>query len=146
MSLIKKWFLGLLLIPAFSFAQKPEVFSVSDQAIRGFDPVAYFTEGHPTEGQKQYRYRWNNATWYFSSEKNLKLFISDPEKFAPQYGGWCAYGMAKGYKAKTEPEAWSIAGGKLYLNYSTGIRDDWNAKQSEYISAADKNWPTVRFR
>ncbi|MBX7141495.1 MAG: YHS domain protein [Chitinophagales bacterium] len=146
MPLINKWFLCLLLIPAFSLAQKPEVFSVSDQAIRGFDPVAYFTEGYPAEGLKQFHYRWNNSNWYFSSEKNLKLFIADPEKFAPQYGGWCAYGMAKGYKAKTEPDAWSIVGGKLYLNYSTGIRDEWNKKQSEYISAADKNWPTVRLR
>jgi YHS domain-containing protein len=146
MALPQKWLLCLLLFPFSSFGQKPEIFSDSDQAIRGYDPVAYFTEGRPVKGESRFQCEWKNATWLFSSEKNLNAFKSNPEKFSPQYGGWCAYGMARGYKAKTEPDAWSIVNGKLYLNYNLSIRDDWNKMQGEYITTADKNWKTVRFR
>ena len=74
----------------------------------------------------------------------MELFKASPDKYAPQYGGYCAYGMANGYKATTEPDAWSIIGGKLYLNYDQDIQATWNKKQQEYIKKADTNWPGVK--
>lgn len=132
----------LFAVPAL--AQKPEIFTTKEGAIRGYDAVAYFQSGKPVKGETQWMYEWKTQKWLFSSRENLERFKSNPEKYAPQYGGWCAYGMARGYKAKTEPEAWSIVNGKLYLNYDLGVRDDWNKKQSEYIKTADENWKSVK--
>ena len=83
-----------LLTSISSFAQKSVTFIQSGKAIRGYDPVAYFTEGNPVKGSDKLTYEWNNAKWYFSSEKNLELFKAAPEKYAPQYGGYCAYGLS----------------------------------------------------
>jgi YHS domain-containing protein len=124
-------------------AQKPEIFASSKGAINGYDAVAYFTESKPVEGKKEFTYSWKGADWHFSTEQNLKTFQSNPEKFAPQYGGYCAYGMSRGYKATTEPDAWTIVNDKLYLNYNTEVRSLWNQKQAEYIKIADTNWPKV---
>lgn len=125
-------------------AQKSEVFAVKGKAINGYDPVSYFTMGKPVEGLKEFTYTWKGETWYFSNRENLAAFKATPEKFAPQYGGYCAYGMAKGYKAKTEPDAWTITNGKLYLNYSKSITDTWKKDQPGYIEKANKNWPLVK--
>jgi YHS domain-containing protein len=142
-----KIFISAMLMVLFAvpaLAQKPEIFTTKEGAIRGYDAVAYFQSGKPVKGETQWMYEWKTQKWLFSSRENLERFKSNPEKYAPQYGGWCAYGMARGYKAKTEPEAWSIVNGKLYLNYDLGVRDDWNKKQSEYIKTADENWKSVK--
>jgi YHS domain-containing protein len=125
-------------------AQQTPVFIESGKAIRGYDPVAYFTEQKPVLGNDAYKYSWNNATWYFASQDNLDLFKAAPEKYAPQYGGYCAYGMSNGYKAPTDADAWSIVNNKLYLNYNINVRKDWNNKQLQLIAKADKNWPSVK--
>ena len=125
-------------------AQKSAVFEKSDRAIRAYDPVAYFTEGRPVQGKEEFVYNWNNASWYFSSQQNLNLFKTNPQKYAPQYGGYCAYGLSNGYKASTVPEAWTIVNGKLYLNYSLKIRDTWEKNRAEWIEKADKNWPQIK--
>jgi YHS domain-containing protein len=124
-----------------SFAQKSEVFSGSDGAIHGYDPVAYFSEHKPVKGDKKYSLSWESATWYFSNVKNLELFKANPHMYAPQYGGYCAYGLAKGHKASTDPQAWTIVDGKLYLNYDKDIQSSWNKKQADYIKTADGLWP-----
>ncbi len=116
------------------------VYSTKAGAIKGYDPVAYFTQNKPVKGKADVTYVWNEGTWHFSSLENRDLFKKNPEQYAPQYGGWCAYGWAQGYPAKIEPEAWSIVDGKLYLNYNFSIQGDWNKKQREYIKAANKNW------
>jgi YHS domain-containing protein len=126
------------------FAQKSEVCTKSGVAIEGYDPVAYFTQGKPTEGSDQFAYKWNGAEWHFMNQKDLDLFKSDPQKYAPQYGGYCAYGMSKGHKATTDPNAWTIVNNKLYLNYSMDVLKMWRDKKEEKIQAADKNWPTVK--
>ena len=115
-------------------------------AIKGADPVAYFTEGRAVEGRAEHSLIWRGAEWRFASAANRALFEGDPERYAPRYGGFCAYAAANGQKAKIEPEAWSIVDGKLYLNYDRPIRERWNAKQSEYIAAADRNWPAIAAR
>jgi YHS domain-containing protein len=125
-------------------AQKPEIFSTSNQAIKGYDPVGYFTEGKPVKGDEHFTYRWKDATRYFSSKHNLDLFKENPEKYAPQYGGYCAYGMSEGHKASTEPDAWTIVNGKLYLNNSLKVKGYWMKDQAPRIERADKNWPEVK--
>jgi YHS domain-containing protein len=125
------------------FAQKPEVFSNAQGALRGYDPVAYFKESRPVEGKKEFSYTWNGADWFFFSQQNMEDFKANPEKFAPQYGGYCAYGMSKGYKAPTDPQAWTIVGDKLYLNYNKDVQQTWNKSQQDFIEKADKNWPGI---
>jgi YHS domain-containing protein len=135
---------GILFTVLSVSAQKAAVFEKSDKAIRGYDPVAYFTEGKPVQGKEEFVYNWNNASWYFSSAQNLNLFKANPEKYAPQYGGYCAYGLSNGYKASTVPEAWTIVNGKLYLNYSLKVRDTWDKNRAERIANADKSWPQIK--
>ena len=124
-------------------AQKTEIYSTSKGAIKGYDPVAYFTESKPVLGKKEFTYSWKDATWHFASEDNLEKFKANPEKYAPQYGGYCAYGVAQGYAVKIEPEAWEIVNDKLYLNYNLKVQKDWQEKKQDYITTADENWPKV---
>lgn len=126
-----------------AFAQKSEVFTQAQDALRGFDPVAYFKESKPVNGTKEFTYSWKGADWHFSSLQNKEDFQANPEKFAPQYGGYCAYGLSKGYKAPTDPEAWTIVDGKLYLNYNKEVQQTWNKSKQAFIEKADKNWPEV---
>jgi YHS domain-containing protein len=134
----------LLIVPVFSNGQVSEVFTTDEGAIRGYDLVSYFTENKPIKGVKEHSTVYLNVSWYFSSSDNLEKFRTDPEKYLPQFGGYCAYGMSRGYKAKTEPDAWSIVDGKLYLNYNMDVRKIWNENQSEFIRKANENWPTVK--
>jgi YHS domain-containing protein len=117
-----------------------KVFKTKEGAIKGYDPVAYFTESKPTKGKPEFTTTWQEATWYFASAKNRDLFKSAPEKYAPQYGGFCAYGVSRNYKVKIEPEAWAIVDGKLYLNYDLDVAKEWNTNRAGYIKKADANW------
>lgn len=121
-----------------------EIFTTNDGAIGGYDPVAYFKEGQPAKGEKQFATTWNEAQWYFSSQENLDAFKADPEKYAPQYGGYCAYGTSRGYKAATQPDAWTIVDDKLYLNYNVDVRTEWMKNKEMLIHKADSNWSYVR--
>lgn len=112
--------------------------------IKGYDPVAYFTTGKPVKGIKDFEYKWMGGTYRFSSKENLALFKKAPEKYAPQYGGYCAYAVSQGHTAPVDPEAWEIVNGKLYLNYSKSVQKKWREKRDEYIAAADKNWPELK--
>jgi YHS domain-containing protein len=125
-------------------AQVSEVFATDDGAIRGYDPVAYFTENKPVKGKPEFTFEWQGQPWYFSSQANLAVFKASPETYAPQYGGYCAFGMSRGYKASTEPQAWTIVDKKLYLNYSRSVQEDWNKQRQHFIQKADHNWPTVK--
>lgn len=135
---------GAGMLPGIALAEKLEVFVTSKGiAINGYDPVAYFVQGEPVAGLEEHSAMWKRARWYFSSAENRALFVADPEKYAPQYGGYCAYAVSRGYTATTVPEAWTITDGKLYLNFSLGVRDLWRRDMEENISRADKNWPGV---
>lgn len=120
--------------------KKADVYATSNGAIKGYDPVAYFLQNNPVEGSKEITHTWNNAVWHFSSTMNRDSFVANPEKFAPQFGGWCAYGWAQGYPAKINPDAWSIVDGKLYLNYNKDVQQLWDKKQAEYITKATENY------
>jgi YHS domain-containing protein len=127
------------------FAQGP-VFSTREGAIRGFDPVAYFTEGKPVRGDSSITCQWQGATWRFSSAENRAAFEKEPEKFAPQFGGYCAFGVSRNYKVKTEPDAFTIVEGKLYLNYDRDVSVRWNANRTECIQKATENWKDLKDR
>ncbi|MEM7297156.1 MAG: YHS domain-containing (seleno)protein [Bacteroidota bacterium] len=131
----------LLLTFFISSGQSPKVYSTKSGAIRGYDPVSYFTKGEPTKGSEEFTAEWNGATWYFSSAENLEAFKQTPEDYAPQFGGYCAYAVSQGYTYQASPEAWKIVDDRLYLNYSKGIQRKWETKQAEFIKAANTNWP-----
>jgi YHS domain-containing protein len=135
-----------LVIIANSCAHKKttEIFTTASQAIGGYDPVSYFTESKPVKGNEEFSYKWKDATWLFSSKENLDLFTANPENYAPQYGGWCAYGCSNGRKATIDPNIWTIVDGKLYLNHSAEVKEKWMKEQKQRIEQADKNWPAVR--
>lgn len=124
-------------------AQKPPVFSPDGKAIGGYDPVAYFTDSKPMPGDPAISYVYDGATWYFTSSQHRDAFKANPVNYAPQYGGYCAFGASRGYKAPTEADAWTITDGKLYLNYNTKVRTEWNKDQAAYIKKADTNWLTI---
>lgn len=128
----------------FAFGQKPEVFSTKEGAIRGFDPVAFFTESKPIVGKNEFTYRWKEADWHFVNKENLEAFQKDPEKYAPQYGGYCAYGVAKDHKSPTLTETWTVVDGKLYFNYNLDVKKLWMADQPGMIEQANKNWVELR--
>lgn len=113
-------------------------------AIKGYDPVAYFTAAAPAKGAPAFRHEWNGATWQFANAENRDRFAADPQRYAPQYGGFCAYGVAQGYKVDIDPEAWSVVDGKLYLNYSRGVQRDWLKDTGGYIAKAEAAWPGLR--
>ncbi|MEM7523091.1 MAG: YHS domain-containing (seleno)protein [Pseudomonadota bacterium] len=134
-------------ILAFSGAARADVIhqtSFGGVAIDGYDAVAYFTQSAAIEGDDAFESDWNGATWRFASAANKALFDADPEKYAPQYGGYCAYAAARNYIAGTDPEAWSVVDGKLYLNYSKGIRSSWESDVPGQIAQGDRNWPGLR--
>ena len=134
--------LSLAIVP-LAFAAGAPIFATDDGAIRGYDPVAYFTVGEPTKGSDKFTASWQGVTFKFASAANLELFKADPAAYAPQYGGYCAYAVAKGATAGTVPEAWTIVEGKLYLNYSLGVRQRWRKDVPGHIAAADQNWAVV---
>ena len=134
----------LLALLCFTCKQKHPVFSTSEGAIEGYDPVAYFTESKPVKGSKNYAFQWMDATWYFASEKNRELFEADPTRYAPQFGGYCAYGVAMGDLVKIAPDAWKIVDGKLYLNYDKEYQKKWETDQGAFITQATVNWSKLK--
>ncbi|WP_337249572.1 YHS domain-containing (seleno)protein [Sulfidibacter corallicola] len=110
-------------------------------AIKGYDPVAYFTDSKPVKGNKQFKHEWQGATWHFSNQANLDKFKQSPDQYAPQYGGYCAWAVSQNSTAGIDPDAWKIVDGKLYLNYSKKIQKQWEEDIPGFIKAADKNWP-----
>jgi YHS domain-containing protein len=115
----------------------------SNVAIRGYDPVAYFTVGRPTEGSATFKATYQGAEFHFANAANRAAFIANPARYAPQYGGYCAYAVSQGGTAGIDPNAWSVVNGKLYLNINRSIQTRWQADRANYIAAADRNWPQV---
>lgn len=112
-------------------------------AIQGYDPVAYFTLNTPTKGNAQYSAKHKGATYLFSSAQHQKLFTGDPEKYAPQFGGYCAFGVSKEKKYSIEPEAFEIVDGKLYLNLNKKVQSIWTKNSQELIVDANGYWSQI---
>lgn len=115
----------------------------TDTAINGFDTVAYFTVGKPVRGQDGFVTEWMGAKWKFSSQANLDLFKASPEKYAPQYGGYCAYGVAQGNLVKVDPDQFTIREGKLYLNFDADIQARWLKDPAGFNKLADSKFQTL---
>jgi hypothetical protein len=126
-------------------ARQPDVFAdlVKGVAVGGYDPVAYFTVGKPVVGLATITHQHAGATWRFATTTNRDVFIAEPIKYAPQYGGYCAWAVSQGYTAKGDPAAWSLVSGKLYLNYNKDVRKGWEQNKAANISKGDSNWPVV---
>jgi YHS domain-containing protein len=112
-------------------------------ALRGYDPVAYFKEGRPVKGSSEHRAEHGGAVFHFASKANRDAFAANPASYAPQYGGFCAFGVAGGYKAAIDPAAFTIVKDRLYLNYSKGIQKQWSADIPGMVAKGDRNWPEV---
>jgi YHS domain-containing protein len=114
--------------------------------IHGYDPVAYFTEGRAVEGNASFTYEIDGTRYRFVSDANRAAFAAAPGRYVPQYGGFCAWAVSRGYTADIDPQAWRIVDGKLYLNYSTRVQRRWEQDVAGNISRADANWPGLRDR
>ena len=123
-------------------------FSLKGNSHTGnYDPVSYFqisSSQNPKKGLKKYSYHWQNHNWYFSSAKNLALFKKNPGKYAPAYQGNCAYAISNNYLYSSDPLAWSIKDGRLFLNYNKSVRSDWLSDAKNHIKKGDKNWPHLK--
>lgn len=133
----------LALAPAAHAEDKVYTGFFSDTAVQGHDPVAYFTEGKPVKGSDKFKTDYKAATWKFASQENLDKFLADPEAYAPQYGGYCAWAAAMNKTAKGSADNWAIEDGKLYLNINDDIQEKWAANKAEFIEQADANWPGI---
>ena len=141
--------LGALLLPlataAPAAAKEPPVFTgiVKGVAVGGYDPVAYFTEKKPVPGSAEITAEHEGAIWRFASAANRELFVANPARYAPQYGGYCAWAVASGYTAKGDPNAWTVVGDKLYLNYNKSVQKSWEQDVPGNVRKGDANWPVV---
>lgn len=112
----------------------------TDEAIEGYDAVAYYTQQKAVKGEKSIFYKWKDATWYFSSQENINLFKQNPEKYAPQFGGYCSFAVSTGFTAKIDPEAWIVKDGKLYLFNDQGVKSKWMENPEENLKKDIGNW------
>lgn len=136
--------LGATLLPAFAGSPADPVNkNSSGVAIKGYDPVAYFTDSKPVKGSPQFTHQWNGATWQFATAAHRDEFAKSPERYAPQFGGYCAYGVSQNHTAPIDPEAWTVRDGKLYLNYSQSVKNTWSKDIPKYLEQADRNWPAL---
>lgn len=132
-----------LLISSLSFAQAVNV-NKKGLAIKGYDPVAYFTENQAVKGNKDITATHEGATYRFSSEENKELFLADANRYLPQYGGFCAFGVSVDKKYKINPKAFHIVDGKLYLNLNKKVQKRWLTDVPGKIAAADGYWPGIK--
>lgn len=145
-----RWTAALCLIAIVAVAarvladSRPAVNTSPGQlALRGHDAVAYTTEGRPVQGSTGFEYRWNGARWKFSTAANRDMFAKDPVRYAPEFGGYCAYAVSRGYTAAGDPNAWRIVDGRLYLNYSKRVQALWEEDIPGNIAKGKRNWPGV---
>ncbi|OEY65337.1 YHS domain-containing (seleno)protein [Marinobacter sp. X15-166B] len=115
----------------------------SNTAAGGYDVVAYFNRAQPVEGSDAIRYSYQGADWLFTSVENLEAFRNNPEKYAPAYGGYCAWAVSQGNLVKGDPQHWTIKDGRLYLNYSKSVQEAWLADTERFIQQADQQWPQI---
>ena len=118
--------------------------TITGLALRGYDPVAYFTDGKPVVGDYTITTQYEGATYRFASDEHRALFVQDPVKYLPQYGGFCAFGAAQGVKVDGDPTVWDIVGGKLYLNLAPKVAVRWNQDTADNIKTANDKWPSVK--
>lgn len=132
-----------ILLSAGTFAQSVNYSNSNGVAIKGYDPVAYFNQNKAQEGSESHTFDWSGSKWKFVSQANLDSFKLDPLRYAPQFGGFCAYGCSENHLSPTDPNAWTIVDNKLYLNYSMKVKEYWLKDKEKRIKAADGYWPAL---
>ena len=130
--------------PTAALATSPINIDADGVALHGYDPVAYFTAGTPTQGRREFSATHVGATYHFASAEHRATFLADPDRYAPQYGGYCAMGVTGGAKFDIDPTAWRVENGKLYLNKDPRTQRVWLRDVPGNIVKADAKWPTVR--
>ncbi|WP_299989088.1 YHS domain-containing (seleno)protein [uncultured Ruegeria sp.] len=120
-------------------------YTANGLAVSGYDAVTYFKIGTPMPGKPDISLMWKGAVWRFASEENRDRFERNPRAFAPQFGGYCAYAMVQGLLSSTDPRAWQIVDGKLYLTHSATIERVWKQNVSQNIREAEGHWPQVLY-
>jgi YHS domain-containing protein len=141
--ILKSFLFVLLLLTGFGERAMGNLLD-SDTAIKGYDTVAYFKTGKALKGNESFTFKWHDMTWYFLTEGNRDLFATSPEKYAPQYDGYCAWAMTEARKAQVDPEVWEIVNGKLYLQCSKAAYEKWSKDIPGNIKKADMNWVKIR--
>jgi YHS domain-containing protein len=136
--------IGALLLPTATGAA--EVNAEGGVAVRGTDVVAYATQGRPVAGNAAFTHDWRGATWRFASAAHRDLFAADPERYAPAYGGFCAFAVSEGYTAPIDPAAWRIVDGRLFLNFDRAVQRRWERDIPGRIARADARWPEIAAR
>ena len=127
-----------------SAAGKPAInLSRGQLALGGYDAVAYIADGKALQGSASFEYRWMDATWRFASADHRDQFSKDPQRYAPQFGGYCAYAVSQGHTANGDPKVWRVVDGRLYLNYSTDAQKLWEEDVPGNITKGQQNWPSV---
>jgi hypothetical protein len=137
--IVKSFLFVLLLLTGFGERAMGNLLD-SDIAIKGYDTVAYFKTGKALKGNESFTFKWHDMTWYFLTEGNRDLFATSPEKYAPQYDGYCAWAMTEARKTQVDPEVWEIVNGKLYLQCSKAAYEKWSRDIPGNIKKADMNW------
>lgn len=144
------WLAVGLMVTALApvWAQGPPATPVNVDAqgvtLHGYDAVAYHTEGRAVPGNSQFEHVWSGATWRFASAANRDRFAASPERYAPQFGGYCAWAVSRNYTADIDPQAFAVVDAKLYVNYSTLVQARWRLDRDANIAAGHKNWPGLR--
>lgn len=133
---------GVLAVPAWA-GEKPVNTTWRGLALDGYDAVAYFSDGKPAKGDARFTHEWQGATWRFATAEHLELFQQDPVRYAPQFGGYCAWAVSEGYTADADPTAWRVVDGKLYLNYNAKVQKQWEEDVPGRIARGNANWPRV---
>lgn len=135
---------AFLFITFLSVAQKPEIYSPSGIALNGYDVVSFYTESKAVTGNDVFSFKWKDVTWLFSSQQHLDSFKLSPQKYEPAYGGYCAYGTSRGYKASAQADTWMILNSKLYFNYNLKVKEAWDKNRAVYIDSANVKWPLIK--
>jgi len=135
--------LTLTLLFVFACSTAPVRTGDDGLAAQGYDVVAYFTEDRAVEGSPEYAHQWRGATWWFTSGEHRERFAGDPERYAPAYGGWCAWALTEGRLAAGDPEYWAIHRDTLYFNCNQAAQDNWDADRDGNIERADEYWPDI---
>ena len=143
MRYLKSTILMLILGAVQPSVAADSVYQNGGVAIGGYDVVSYHRMQHPVEGSEELTHEWRGVTWRFANATNLRLFTADPDRYAPRYGGYCAYALARGALTPTDPNAWTIYHGKLYLNFSAKVRAKWRADIDSHVVSADGKWPAI---
>ncbi|WP_298933269.1 YHS domain-containing (seleno)protein [uncultured Ruegeria sp.] len=148
--LTRRFLLGALTAIVFSPAVQaqdmPVYFEADGAAMAGYDPVSYFENEVPVLGEPEIAVMWKGAEWHFASPEHREMFESNPRAFAPQFGGYCSYAVAHGVLKSTDPNAWQVVDGRLYLTHSPQVEQIWDQDRGEYIQMADENWPAILYQ